>query len=311
MTCNNKEREIASFAVGKKYTGRYPEAPAAPWLDSLPSWRTCLSSNTWKRWDGTVATAQEHMYWMREQAKALFDDQNDEFRPYGKHRGCTYYIHDGLTQAGDGYGCFKIHGPVLANVQPRDVLRLCFDMPQIIELDPTCVFYKLMKAYPLTLGDKTSYVHPVYWCNDPGFPFYYRNGIDLTGFMPDTDDEVKDDDNEKYVGNKGDASDSSVIWQLGVGVTLDDWVTPPGTVKATDRYWAYRLSPTPDGTGTQVSILCQCCLNGWIPKILSNYFVCQVLIDSLARMERQVHKWKIDEEAKQQHEIRLQQLQLM
>ena len=120
---------------------------------------------------------------------------------------------------------------------------------------------------------------PVYWCNDPGFPFSFRDGTDLTGFLPDDDDQGNED----------------TIWQVAVGVDLSSSsASQPGAVKAMDRYWAYRLEKV-GPQQTKVSILCQCCLNGWMPRFLSNYFVCRVLIDSLRKMEATIAQLKADD----------------
>ena len=279
-TTTEEAKKSNSVAVSKAYERRFPDFPAAPWIDGNPHWRACLRENQWTRWDGTTGTSQEHMAWARDTMKALFGAA--EFRPYGRHDGCEFFIHDDLTQQGHGFGCFKIEGRIF-DVQPRDVLRLCFDMSKIIQLDTTTVFYKLYPSYAINNNNnnnnETSFVAPVYWSNDPGFPFYVRDGTDLTGFMRDEEDP-------------------NVIWQLGVGVAIDNYTSQPGrALKATDRYWAYRLEPAAGGTGTKVSIICQCCLNGWIPKFLSNYFVCKVLIDSLRTMEKTVAQIKATDAA--------------
>ena len=271
---------IFSAAIGPRYARRYAAdalEQSVPWLD--PHWESSISTNTWTRWDGTTGTAQEHMIWMRDQVKSLFSEERaSEFRPHGQHDGCRFYIHPELTAAGDGYGCFKIEGRVF-DVQPRDVLRICFDMQSTIDLDATAVFYKMMKPCTIDNKDaKSSMVLPVYWCNDPGFPFSYRDGIDLTGFLPDQD------------------PNSNVIWQVAVGVNMDGFSSQPGALQAKDRYWAYRLEPVADG-GTKVSIICQCCLHGWIPKFLSNYFVCKVLTDTLGKLEKKIAQLKAEDTA--------------
>ena len=291
--------DIAAVGIGKKYSKRFlrvnddddgndgDEYPS-PWLDDNAHWTKCLEQNQWTRWDGTMGTAQEHMKWMQQQAKSLFSAARaDEFRLYGQHDGCQYYLHNELTRQGDGFGCFKIEGRVF-DIEPCDLLRLCFDMTNIPVLDVTAVYYKMAKPYPIIGSSKaslgfSSYVAPVYWSNDPGFPFSFRDGIDLTGFI--TSDQDDDD---------GDESSKNTIWQVACGVDLPAFQSQPGAIKATDRYWAYRLEKV-GPQQTKVSIICQCCLNGWIPRFLSNYYVCKVLIDSLSKMEKAIAQLKAED----------------
>ena len=281
---------IGGPAIKSTYRHRFDSEGSSPWLDNNEHLQECLSQNQWKRWDGTVGTAREHMEWTKRQVQSFFSKERQcEFREWGKYDGCQFYIHDKLTNEGDGFGLFKIEGRTY-DVEPKDVLRKVFDVHNIVEHGSTCVYYKMLKTFAGTnRGDP--YCSAVYWSEAPGFPFYYRDGIDLTGYLKDDNDD-----------------DDGTIWQLGVGVDIDNFESQPGSIQAVDRYWAYRLQPIEGGKKTKVSIICQSCLNGWIPKFLSNKYVCQVLVEYLPKMEADIQKLK--KEDPEGYQTKLKELEL-
>mmetsp|Transcript_29515 Transcript_29515/g.43141 ORF Transcript_29515/g.43141 Transcript_29515/m.43141 type:complete len:282 (-) Transcript_29515:452-1297(-) len=260
--------KLAETSVGEKFRSKLDNDLNTPWLDNNKTLQTQVSENKWLRWDGVVGTAHDHMDWMHQQAKSLMsEERKGEFREYGERNMCKYFIHDELTQEGDGYGFFKIEGTL--QLEPKDLLACCFDFKEMPEIDATVVMMKVLKTY---LGEKKGdpFCAAVYWANAPGFPFYYRDGVDLSGYK-------KDDD--------------GTVWQLGVSAKGNDFVSIPGGISATDRYWAYKLEPQGNGT-TNVTLICQTILNGWIPKFLNNYFVCSVLSDYMVNLENEVKKNK-------------------
>jgi hypothetical protein len=251
--------EINSIAVGKNYKKK-PEGE--PWLDDNDSLQSAIKDNLWVRWDGVEGSAEAHMEWIYKEAKSLMSEERlKEYRNYGEKNGVKYSINDELTSKGRGYGFFKLEGTL--QLEPEDMVASMFNFAQIAESDPTVVFMKALKTYK----NPKDFVTASYWCNAPGFPFQYRDGLDLSGYKRD---------------------DDGVMWQLAVSVTGKGEIkSMPGALKAIDRYWAYRLEPNGDGT-TKTTLICQTELNGWIPKSLSNYFLCSVLIDYMATVEKSV-----------------------
>lgn len=259
---------IATVAVGKKYESKFGDGSDTPWLDNNPVLQKQIAENKWKRWDGVEGSAQTHLTWMYNEAKSLMSkERSNEFRHYGEKNNCTYYIHDELTASGDGYGLFKVEG--VLKLEPKDMVAACFDFKTIAKADKTVVFMKFLKFYEKKEEDEPSSA-AAYWCNAPGFPFYYRDGVDLTGYK-------KDDD--------------GILWQFSVSAKGENFISMPGALDATDRYWAYRLEPNGDGT-TNVTLICQTLLNGYMPKFLTNYLVCSVLIDYMQTITEVVEERK-------------------
>lgn len=250
--------------VGKKYLKYYGDHKT-PWLEDNENLQKSLSQNKWTRWDGVEGTAESHMDWLNDQARSLMsDERSSEYRAYGEKRGVKYFIHDEMTAKGGGYGFFKLEGTL--QIEARDMVASMFDFHQTAESDETVVLMRNIKTYK-EKGDGP-FVAAAYWCNDPGFPFYYRDGLDLSGYR-------KDDD--------------GTYWQLSVSAKGKDFVSMPGAIAGEDLYWAYRLVPNDDGT-TKTTLICQTKLNGWIPKFLSNYFLCAVLIDYMVRSYQKTGK---------------------
>jgi len=272
---SSPDDDFPKVMVGAKYLHRFDAHETSqmirtPWLNEFHSQE--LVTNLWTRWDGVQGTAESHLQWMHSEARSLLEETNN-WRPYGSKNGINYFIHDEKTASCNGYGCFKIQG-TLQSIQPRDVVASMVDFSQ--SNDPTVVLLKALQS-PSNKSTKTSknnnkknqpedyFATPVYWCNDPGFPFWYRDGLDISGYKRDVD---------------------GTIWQLAVSARGPHFDSMPGALAATDRYWAFRLKEH-DGT-TDFCLLCQTELNGWIPKTLSNYFLCSVLIDSFAKMQESV-----------------------
>jgi hypothetical protein len=263
---DNNQLEILEVAVGKKFQKYYGDGKDTPWLDNNKSLQKHISENKWTRWDGVEGTAESHMDWIHKQAKSLMsDDRQDEFRPYGKKNGVNYSIHDKLTAEGNGYGFFKLEGTF--KIEPKDMVACMFDFGRMVDMDDTIVMMKILKTYE---QKNKSFVNASYWCNAPGFPFYYRDGLDLSGYKKDED---------------------RVFWQFSVSAKGEDFESIPYGMAAQNRYWAYRLVPNGDGT-TKVTLICQTELNGYIPKCLSNYIVCGVLSDYMTTAEESIRKNK-------------------
>lgn len=139
-------------------------------------------------------------------------------------------------------------------------------MDQVSKGDSTVVVNRILHNY---LGEKKGdpFTAIAYWANNPGFPFYIRDGIDLTSYNRDED---------------------GIMWQMSVSLTGGDYFrSMPGGFCATDRIFGYKLIPQEDGT-TKVTLICQTDLGGYIPKSLSNYMVCGVLIDYMKAIEEGV-----------------------
>lgn len=264
MTASNVS-EFTTATVGHKYRKWYSEV-SAPWLDNNESLQTAIKKNHWVRWDGVEGTAETHMDWIYTNAKSLMSqERRSEYRPYGEKNGIKYFIHDELTKEGRGHGFFLLEGEL--ELEPRDMVAAMFNFSQTAESDPTVVYMKVMKTYK----NPKDFVCAAYWCNNPGFPFSYRDGFDLSGYR-------KDDD--------------GTMWQLAVSARgKDEFVSMPGALKAVDRYWAYKLTPIGNGK-SKVTLICQTQLNGYIPPFLSNYFVCKVLIDYMSTTEEKISKNK-------------------
>lgn len=188
-----------------------------------------------------------------------------------------------MTAMGEGFGLFKVEGTI--PLEPRDIVAACFDFNTIAESDKTVVLMKFLKIYEQRGEEEEPFTAAAYWCNAPGFPFYYRDGVDLTGYK-------KDDD--------------GIVWQFSVSAKGDNFISMPGSIDATDRYWAYKLKPNGDGT-TNVTLLCQTLLNGWMPKSLTNYMVCSVLIDYMKTISDVIKKRK--ESGKHQEFLKLMKLE--
>lgn len=285
----NRKPQIVSVAVGKNFQKYYGDGSSTPWLDDDPLLQQQIKKNQWMRWNGTLATAQEHMFWMKEQAKSFMsDERHGEYRRYGEHKGVEYFIHDELTKAGNGYGFFKLVGTF--DFEPKDLLACMFDFGLTVEMDSTVVLMKILGTYYHENNDNTNkaknahnpFVTAAYWSNAPGFPFQYRDGVDISGYLIDDDDK----------GDDGVAG--STVWQLSTSIKGGEFQSCPYGLTAENRYWAYKLEPIlEDGKiRTRTSLICQTLLNGCIPKILSNYMVCKVLIDYVAKTEEVIKRNK-------------------
>lgn len=268
--------QIVSVAVGKKFQKYYGDGNSTSWLDDDPLLQQQIKKNQWMRWDGNLATAQEHMYWMKGQAESFMsDERHSEYRLYGEHRGVEYFIHDEMTAAGKGYGFFKLTGTF--DFEPKDLLACMFDFGLTVEMDDTVVLMKILATY--YQNDKTEskahnpFVTAAYWSNAPGFPFMYRDGVDLSGYLVDHD-------------TSGDGI-GSTIWQLSTSIRSGEFQSCPYGITAENRYWAYKLEPFREKgeLRTRTTLICQTLLNGCIPKILSNFMVCKVLSDYMATIE--------------------------
>jgi len=275
------EFEIPQVAVGAKYQ-KYHGEGSTPWLDNNDTLHKQISENKWLRWDGVEGSAESHMDWMHEQAKSFMSDsRRDEYRAYGSKNGFNYYIHDELTAQGQGCGFFKLEGTL--QLEPRDMVASMMDFSQLAESDKTVVLMKRLKTYRQEKNNER-FVMAAYWCNDPGFPFYYRDSVDLTGYKKDED---------------------GVLWQLAVSAKGNNFVSMPNALAATDRYWAYRLIPNGDGT-TKMTLICQTVLNLMMPTLFVNHLMCSVLIDYAATTEKAIQKNK----ESGQHQKLLKYLQL-
>lgn len=278
---DNQQLEILEVVVGKKFQKYLGDGSDTPWLDNNASLQKQIAENRWSRWDGVEGTAESHMDWIHQQAKSLMsEDRQDEFRPYGEKKGVKYSIHDKLTAEGNGYGFFKLEGTFA--IEPRDMVACMFDFGMTAEMDETVVMMKHVKTYQ---KKKTGpFVVAAYWCNAPGFPFHYRDSLDLSGYKKD---------------------ENGVVWQFSVCAKGNDFESMPYSLAAQNRYWAYRLEPSGDGL-TKVTLICQTELNGWIPKFVSNYVVCSVLIDYMTTAVDKIRKNK----ESGAHALLLKQLQL-
>ncbi|KAL3945209.1 MAG: hypothetical protein SGBAC_000682 [Bacillariaceae sp.] len=295
----NRKPQIVSVAVGKKFQKYYGDGSSTPWLDDDPLLQRQIQKNQWIRWDGTLATSQEHMYWMKEQAQSFMsDERHSEYRRYGAHKGVEYFIHDELTKAGKGYGFFKLVGNF--DFEPKDLLACMFDFGLTVEMDDTVVLMKILGTYYQNHKhhDKTNKTHnpfvtAAYWSNAPGFPFVYRDGVDLSGYF------IDDDTSGDGIGG--------TVWQLSTSIRAGEFQSCPDGLTAENRYWAYKLEPVLEKgkVRTKTTLICQTLLNGCIPKILSNYMVCKVLIDYVAKTEEVIKKNKESEK----HAILLKRLQ--
>lgn len=283
--------QIVSVAVGKKFQKYYGDGSKTSWLDEDPLLQKSIQKNQWIRWDGTPGSAQEHIHWMKEQAKSFMsEERHGEYRRYGQHKGVEYFIHDELTNAGKGYGFFKLVGTY--DFEPKDLLACMFDFGLTVEMDSTVVLMKILSTYyqnddTKNKGDTAHnpFVTAAYWSNAPGFPFLYRDGVDLSGYLIDGD---------------------STVWQLSTSIRAGEFQSDKNALTAENRYWAYKLEPIREKgkIRTRTTLICQTLLNGCIPKILSNYMVCKVLIDYVAKTEEVIKRNK--ESGK--HEILLKRL---
>jgi hypothetical protein len=294
------QAKLNEIGIGKKYQSKYgTNGSDTPWLneDNVEVQRR-IHDNCWKRsWDGKEGTAHEHAQWVLEQARSLTSaERAHEFRPYGNKNGNQFYIHDAMTIEAGGYGMFKIEATL--DVSPQDVLAVVFDMEALASADPTVVLCKVIATYRGTkLGDPFQAV--AYWCNNPGFPFAYRDGIDLTTYHRDMEEDGSSTywqlSTSLHGTDQGDHKDSSCFKSQGI--------------PATDRLFAYKLVPSKNDNGsttTHVTLLSQTVLNGYIPKFLSNRMICTVLMDYMKTIEIQVKRRKESGE----HDAMLKQLEL-
>lgn len=263
--------QLCEVAVGKKYVKTFGDdgSQGMEFLEENVELQRRIQENQWIRWDGVEGTAQEHGQWALQELRSWTGPERvAEFRKYGVKEGCTYYIHDDETQKAGGYGLFKIEGSL--KLEPRDLLAFVLDMEQVGQSDSTVALNKVLATY---LGEDKGdpFACAVYWANNPGFPFHIRDGIDMSTYH-------KDDD--------------GTMWQMSVSLTGGTYFqSQPGGCGATDRIFGYKLVPQDDGT-THVSLICQTCLGGYIPKFLSNYMVCGVLIDYMKTVESSVQARK-------------------
>lgn len=259
--------KLAPQCVGTKYVSRFGDGSSTPWLDGHPELQKRIEQNRFRRWDGVEATAQEHGQWVLEQTRSLTSaSRHGEFRPYGSRNGCEYFIHDALTKDGEGSAFVKIQGRL--KLEPRDMVAWMFDLPGLRDADETIVIMKVLGTYPGADVDDP-FTSVIYWANAPGFPFAIRDNADISGFQ-------KDDD--------------GTVWQFSTSVP-GDVASQPGAIKGTDRYWGYKLAPVGDGT-TDVTLVCQTLLHGYLPKFLANRMVCRVLIDYMTTIVSEVEKKK-------------------
>lgn len=284
------QAKMGEVVVGRAYQRTFGSdgSKGVEFLDENTELQRRLADNQWIRWDGVEGTAEEHGDWALERMKYwLHPDQDQAFRYYGTKQGCTYYINDEETKAAGGYGFFKIEATL--ELEPKDLLAIVMDMEAVGKEDKSVVMNKVLSTYRgPKKGDPFSAV--VYWANYPGFPFLIRDGIDLTTYRRDEDGET--------------------MWQMSTSLTGGDYFqSMPGGMEATDRLFGYKLTPvvTTEGTKqTKVIMICQTVLNGYIPKSLSNYMVCRVLIDYVKSVERAVKERKEDGT----HQAMLKQLEL-
>lgn len=259
--------KLPEVGVGKKYIKTFGEdgSRGVEFLDGNAELQRRIKDNEWIRWDGVEGSAEQHKEWVLNELRSYTsEERKDEFRYYGVKGGCTYYIHDEETKKSGGYGLFKIEG--LLKLEPRDLLAFVFDMSEVTDADDTVVICKYLVNYPGSKkGDPFSAV--AYWANNPGFPFYIRDGIDLTAYHKDSD---------------------GTMWQMSTSLMGGDYFrSQPGGFAAINRIFGYKLVPQGDGT-TNVTLICQTCLGGYIPKSLSNFMVCKVLIDYMKTIEGRV-----------------------
>lgn len=279
------QAKLNEVGVGKSFVKVFGEdgSKNTPFLDDNDALQKRIQENRWTRWDGVEATAHEHAQWVLQQLRSwTSDERHDEFRKYGSYGGADYFIHDEETAAAAGYGFFKIQATL--KVEPRDLLAIVFDLEELARNDNTVAMYKIIATYRgKKRGDPFAAV--AYWSNNPGFPFWLRDGIDLTSYDRDED---------------------GTMWQLATCLSGGDYFqSQPRAMEATDRLFGYKLVPGADGT-TKVTLISQTQLNGCIPKSLSNYMVCRVLIDYMATIEKVVKARKESGD----HQKMLEQLEL-
>eukprot|EP00548_Thalassiothrix_antarctica_P018307 CAMPEP_0194192874 /NCGR_PEP_ID=MMETSP0154-20130528/72449_1 /TAXON_ID=1049557 /ORGANISM="Thalassiothrix antarctica, Strain L6-D1" /LENGTH=136 /DNA_ID=CAMNT_0038916675 /DNA_START=29 /DNA_END=436 /DNA_ORIENTATION=+ len=133
-----KARLSETTVVGDRYKKSLGDnaSGSTPWLENNEELQTQIKENKWMRWDGVEGTASEHLEWMHKQAVSLTsEERRNEFRPYGKRNGCSYYIHDELTSKANGYGFFKIEATLC--LEPRDMVARSMDMEGLATIDKT------------------------------------------------------------------------------------------------------------------------------------------------------------------------------
>lgn len=258
--------KLAPSCVGTKYVSRFGDGSSTPWLDDA-ALRRRVVENRFQRWDGVEGTAQEHGRWILEQTRSLTSaGRSGEYRPYGSRNGCRYFIHDALTAAGEGSAFVKIEGRLA--LEPRDMVAWMFDLPGLRDADETIVVMKVLETYAGAQTDDP-FTAAIYWANAPGFPFAVRDNLDLSGYHKDED---------------------GTVWQFATSAP-GDVPSQPGAIKGTDRYWGYKLVPNGDGT-SEVTLVCQTLLHGYLPKFLANRMLCRVLIDYMTTIVSEVEKKK-------------------
>ena len=89
------------------------------------------------------------------------------------------------------------------------------------------------------------------------------------------------------------------------------------SIHATDRYFAYKLEYNKKNDKPnkklKITIISQTVLNGWLPNFLSNYMVCNVLIDYISTIITTIQKRKsktIKSDNYNEHEQMINQLKL-
>lgn len=280
------QAKLVEVGVGHQYVSKFGSdgTKNLEFLDKNAQLQSCIQQDQWTRWDGVQGTAKEHAGWVLDQLRSLTSpERQEEFRYYGTKSGCTYYIHDKQTREANGYGLFRVEATL--KLEPKDLLAFVFDMNQVAKVDNTVVLNKVLATYR---GDKVGdpFVAVAYWANNPGFPFYIRDGIDLTAYH-------KDDD--------------GTMWQMSTSLTGGEYFqSMPGAMCATDRIFGYKLEPQGNDGTTKVTMVTQTMLYGWIPISISNYMVCRVLIDYMFTIEKGVAERKESGE----HQTMLKQLEL-
>ncbi len=108
------------------------------------------------------------------------------------------------------------------------------------------------------------------WQAAPGFPFVWRDGLDVSSFHKDSD---------------------GVWWQVAVSVPNEMVLyDSSASLRAVDRYWGYRLEPTLSLAGrssTKLTLICQTTLGGWIPTFFVNRAIGDVLAAYVGTVEKQ------------------------
>mmetsp|Transcript_20927 Transcript_20927/g.37069 ORF Transcript_20927/g.37069 Transcript_20927/m.37069 type:complete len:297 (+) Transcript_20927:79-969(+) len=253
-----EEREFSQSQtkyVKKGFEKRMKEA-RAPSLASLKS--KFGDDAVLTRWDGVEGTAAEHIAWMLEQAQTLTHPDCQGFEGKTDYRGIKYEMHTNKTREAGGSGFFRLSGKI--DLTPETVVALAMSMTAMSGTDETVLLLDTLYEY----SDKKTAL--VQWVNEAGFPFHWRDGVDVSSWTRD---------------------ENGVYWQVAVSVASDIADFASGSVRAENMYWGYRLEPLNDGTQTKVVLISQTALNGWMPKWLVNMMLGKVLSDYIRTLEEE------------------------